>query len=105
VLDQPPLFQIVLGVKYGFSGAAEILRYARSLLPAKARMFAHPTDIATLARCCRQYQKAGLSKRTTLGAETILPASFSHKAGLRPPMGMSTMVAQNHANKLAASGP
>ena len=37
VLDQPPLFQIVLGVKYGFSGAAETLRYARSLLPTKAR--------------------------------------------------------------------
>ncbi len=37
VLDRPPLFQIVLGVKYGFSGTPETLRYARSLLPADAR--------------------------------------------------------------------
>jgi uncharacterized protein (DUF849 family) len=37
VLERPALFQIVLGVKYGFSGTAETLRYARSLLPADAR--------------------------------------------------------------------
>jgi uncharacterized protein (DUF849 family) len=36
VLARPPLFQIVLGVKYGFSGTLEALQYARSLLPADA---------------------------------------------------------------------
>jgi uncharacterized protein (DUF849 family) len=37
VLQQPALYQIVLGVKYGFSGTTDTLRYARSLLPADAR--------------------------------------------------------------------
>jgi uncharacterized protein (DUF849 family) len=36
VLPRPPLFQIVLGVKYGFSGTLEALRYAHSLLPPDA---------------------------------------------------------------------
>jgi uncharacterized protein (DUF849 family) len=33
VLDSPPLFQIVTGVRYGFSGTPETLMYARSILP------------------------------------------------------------------------
>lgn len=37
VLDSPPLFQIVLGAKYGFSATPETLLYARSLLPENAR--------------------------------------------------------------------
>jgi uncharacterized protein (DUF849 family) len=37
VLDSPPLFQIVLGAKYGFAATPETLHYARSLLPAGAR--------------------------------------------------------------------
>lgn len=34
VLKGPPLFQIVLGVKYGFNATPETLMYAKSLLPA-----------------------------------------------------------------------
>lgn len=37
VLDGPPLFQIVLGAKYGFSATPETLFYARSILPKNAR--------------------------------------------------------------------
>lgn len=37
VLESPPLFQIVLGAKYGFAATPETLQYARSLLPAEAR--------------------------------------------------------------------
>lgn len=33
VLDKPPLFQIVLGVKYSFAATPQTLQYARSLLP------------------------------------------------------------------------
>ncbi|MEH6652097.1 MAG: 3-keto-5-aminohexanoate cleavage protein [Motiliproteus sp.] len=36
-LSSPPLFQIVLGAKYGFAATPEALFYARSLLPADAR--------------------------------------------------------------------
>jgi uncharacterized protein (DUF849 family) len=36
VLDRPPLFQIVTGVRYGFSGTPETLMYAKSLLPKDA---------------------------------------------------------------------
>jgi uncharacterized protein (DUF849 family) len=36
VLASPPLFQIVLGIKYGFSATSDTLRYARSLLPDRA---------------------------------------------------------------------
>ena len=37
VLPQPPLFQIVTGVRYGFSATAESVVYARSLLPKDAQ--------------------------------------------------------------------
>jgi uncharacterized protein (DUF849 family) len=37
VLDEPTLFQIVLGVRYGFSGTPDTLIYARSLLPRKCQ--------------------------------------------------------------------
>ncbi len=33
VIDAPPLFQIVTGVRYGFAGTPETLMYAKSLLP------------------------------------------------------------------------
>jgi uncharacterized protein (DUF849 family) len=33
VLDAPPLFQIVTGVRYGFEGTPATMMYARSLLP------------------------------------------------------------------------
>jgi uncharacterized protein (DUF849 family) len=33
VIDQPSLFQIVTGVRYGFAGTPETLMYAKSLLP------------------------------------------------------------------------
>jgi uncharacterized protein (DUF849 family) len=33
VLDSPPLFQIVTGVRYGFAGTPETLMYAKSILP------------------------------------------------------------------------
>jgi uncharacterized protein (DUF849 family) len=36
VLKSPPLFQIVLGVRFGFNAAAETLAYAKSLLPKDA---------------------------------------------------------------------
>lgn len=36
VLDSPPLFQIVLGVRYGFASTPATLAYARSLLPPDA---------------------------------------------------------------------
>ena len=36
VLLQPPLFQIVTGVRYGFSASAESVLYARNLLPKNA---------------------------------------------------------------------
>lgn len=36
VLPQPPLFQIVTGIQFGFSPSAETLAYARSLLPSGA---------------------------------------------------------------------
>jgi len=37
VLASPPLFQIVLGVKYGFAATVNTLCYARSLLPSGSR--------------------------------------------------------------------
>jgi uncharacterized protein (DUF849 family) len=37
VLARPPLFQIVLGIKYGFSATIDTLRYAHSLLPVGSR--------------------------------------------------------------------
>lgn len=37
VLPQPPLFQIVTGIQFGFSSSAETLAYARSLLPPDAQ--------------------------------------------------------------------
>lgn len=37
VLEEPGLFQIVMGVKYGFASSPETLLYARNLLPAGAR--------------------------------------------------------------------
>jgi uncharacterized protein (DUF849 family) len=33
VLDSPPLFQIVTGIRYGFAGTTEALMYAKSILP------------------------------------------------------------------------
>lgn len=36
VLDRPPLFQIVMGVKYSFNASLETLLYAKSLLPEDA---------------------------------------------------------------------
>jgi uncharacterized protein (DUF849 family) len=36
VIDGPPLFQIVTGVRYGFAGTPETLMYAKSLLPSNA---------------------------------------------------------------------
>lgn len=36
VLDRPPLFQIVMGVRYGFNASIETLLYAKSLLPSDA---------------------------------------------------------------------
>ncbi|SLN72277.1 3-keto-5-aminohexanoate cleavage enzyme [Roseovarius gaetbuli] len=35
-LDSPPLFQLVMGAKYGFNAAPETLLYARNLLPEAA---------------------------------------------------------------------
>ena len=37
VLDSPPLFQIVTGIRYGFESTPATLMYARSLLPADAQ--------------------------------------------------------------------
>jgi len=37
VLAKPPLFQLVLGIQYGFPGTPEALMFAKSLLPADAR--------------------------------------------------------------------
>lgn len=37
VLDSPPLFQIVTGVRWGFESTPQTLMYARSLLPADAQ--------------------------------------------------------------------
>jgi uncharacterized protein (DUF849 family) len=37
VLDSPPLFQIVTGIRYGFESTPWTLMYARSLLPADAQ--------------------------------------------------------------------
>ena len=37
VLAAPPLFQLVLGIRYGFPGTPEALMFAKSLLPADAR--------------------------------------------------------------------
>lgn len=37
ILDAPPFFQIVLGVKYGFNMNPETLAYAKSQLPADAK--------------------------------------------------------------------
>lgn len=37
VLARPPLFQVVLGIRYGFPATPETLLYAKSLLPADAR--------------------------------------------------------------------
>lgn len=37
VLARPPLFQLVLGIHYGFPGTPEALMFAKSLLPADAR--------------------------------------------------------------------
>jgi uncharacterized protein (DUF849 family) len=34
VLDSPPLFQIVTGIRYGFESTPQTMMYARSLLPA-----------------------------------------------------------------------
>ncbi len=36
VLEEPPLFQIVTGIRYGFPGTVETLVYAKSLLPQNA---------------------------------------------------------------------
>jgi uncharacterized protein (DUF849 family) len=36
-LQSPPLFQMVMGIRYGFAGDMETLLYARSQLPADAR--------------------------------------------------------------------
>jgi len=33
VIDKPPLFQIVMGIQYGFETSAQTLMYAKSLLP------------------------------------------------------------------------
>lgn len=37
VLARPPLFQLVLGIRYGFPGTPEALIFAKSLLPEDAR--------------------------------------------------------------------
>lgn len=37
VLAKPPLFQLVLGIRYGFPGTPEALMFAKSLLPEEAR--------------------------------------------------------------------
>jgi uncharacterized protein (DUF849 family) len=37
VLDSPPLFQIVTGIRYGFESTPQTMMYARSLLPADAQ--------------------------------------------------------------------
>ena len=37
VLAAPALFQMVMGIRYGFAGDAETLLYAKSQLPADAR--------------------------------------------------------------------
>jgi len=37
VLQAPPLFQMVMGIRYGFAGDAETLLYAKSQLPPNAR--------------------------------------------------------------------
>ncbi len=37
VLAKPPLFQLVLGIQYGFPGTPEALMFAKSLLPEDAR--------------------------------------------------------------------
>lgn len=37
VLASPPLFQLVLGIRYGFPGTPEALMFAKSLLPGDAR--------------------------------------------------------------------
>ncbi|MGH1478452.1 MAG: 3-keto-5-aminohexanoate cleavage protein [Geminicoccales bacterium] len=37
VLAKPPLFQLVLGIQYGFPGTSEALMFAKSLLPDDAR--------------------------------------------------------------------
>ena len=36
VLEEPPLFQVVTGIRYGFPGTVETLVYAKSLLPQNA---------------------------------------------------------------------
>nr|WP_245504757.1 3-keto-5-aminohexanoate cleavage protein [Aquabacter spiritensis] len=36
VLEEPPLFQIVTGIRYGFPGTVETVVYAKSLLPKNA---------------------------------------------------------------------
>ncbi|MGH9680973.1 MAG: 3-keto-5-aminohexanoate cleavage protein, partial [Candidatus Acidiferrales bacterium] len=37
VIDKPPLFQIVMGIQYGFEASAQTLLYAKSLLPEGAQ--------------------------------------------------------------------
>lgn len=37
ILARPPLFQLVLGIRYGFPGTPEALLFAKSLLPEDAR--------------------------------------------------------------------
>jgi len=43
VLKSPPLFQIVMGVRYGFISTPQTLMYAHSLLPKDANWAASPS--------------------------------------------------------------
>jgi uncharacterized protein (DUF849 family) len=113
VLQRPPLFQVVLGIRYGFPATPETLMFAKSLLPQDAMWAAMGTgrmefpivaqaallgghvrvgleDNIYLEKGVLAPSNAALVERAAqivrlLGRDVASPAEARHILGLRPP--------------------
>ena len=80
VLQRPPLFQVVLGIRNGFPATPETLLYARSLLPADAQWAAMGTgrmEFPIVAQACLLggHVRVGLEDNLYLSKGELAPSN------------------------------
>ncbi|MGI6852150.1 3-keto-5-aminohexanoate cleavage protein [Mesorhizobium sp. 1B3] len=80
VLDAPPLFQIVTGIRYGFSCTTQTMAYARSLLPDRAQWAAFGVGrmmypMLAQAFILGGHVRIGLEDGVKLDRDTLAPSN------------------------------
>ena len=80
VLKSPPLFQIVMGVRYGFTSTPQTLMYAQSLLPKDAQWAAFAIGrwefpMLTQAWCLGGHVRVGMEDNVYISQGKLTPSN------------------------------